>query len=708
MLATCSASIGLFLVGVACKTFGIIPEFYAHSIVLISVALLAGSTLRVVLKADHTPWATPLLFAGGILFFVSQLLHLTSTIGQWDIFNFGMEKNSWRIALEQFAQWSGIGLLLISFYLSLVEAALANEDLREKQHHLEHEIEQHKQTTQELQIIREQLEVRVQQRTAELTEAVESLQSEIFEHQATENALRGSEERFRQIAASTGEWIWEVDENGIYTYCSQGVSESLGYAPSTMLSQHFRNYLLQPKPDESTADFFTLFAQKNKFFREVIQVRHCDGRRLYFETTGIPQFNSQGDWTGFRGTSRDVTEERQLEEQLHEMQRMEALGQLVSGVAHDFNNLLTVMMGCCDSLRSLLPAEHEALHVLSVIQETAEQATSVARSLLMIGCQGAGERKPVELRSMVRQSARLLRRLLPAGIELEVVADGSPPLWVESNGQLQQVFLNLAVNARDAMPDGGLLSLKVYSQISPAVNNQKTFHAPAPISAFLEVTDTGGGIQPELLPRIFDPFFTTKPQGKGTGLGLAIVQSIVRDHQGKITVKSQLHHGTTFHIELPCVEPPETSPAFAATSLETKGQGECILIGEDNALVRALLTSKLRSLGYDVVAVGDGIEFLKTFSQCADRTKLLILDLDLPRLSGWDCLREIRYDGHEIPIIIITAQDVSELDTRLDEFTTLLRKPFEVSQLGTLVGLTLRSSDSSISIDPTTLPTDSV
>jgi signal transduction histidine kinase len=382
-----------------------------------------------------------------------------------------------------------------------------------------------------------------------------------------------------------------------------------------------------------------------------------------------------------------------LQQQLHQAQKMEALGQLASGVAHDFNNLVTVLLGHVAAAKAELDADHRARGALDAIERATNEAGGVTESLLKFSGKLPAEKRPLDLCAAVEESARLLRRILPPAIELVVDTSVHQPVWVSADStQLQQVILNLAINARDAMPEGGTLRFAVSVDGSPDVDASPDAADRAAAVARLRVTDTGVGMPSGVVARVFDPFFTTKPRGQGTGLGLSIVQRIVEDHGGSIAVESQEGVGSTFTVSLPCVEPGAAQDVPGFPRGVPCGNGETILLAEGNQHVRAIVSTTLQTLNYQVLPVADGGALLDSFTQHADRIQLLVIDLDLPVRKGLDCLREIRASGACPPAIVVASAVDADLEDQLAEGVVLLRKPYQVAELAGLVGRVLAPS----------------
>ena len=375
-----------------------------------------------------------------------------------------------------------------------------------------------------------------------------------------------------------------------------------------------------------------------------------------------------------------------LQTQLHQAQKMEAVGLLAGGVAHDLNNLLTVIRGNAGRVRGMLAADHKAHEALIVLEQAAQQAAGVTRSLLTFSRGLPVEKKPLDLCAVVEESTRLLRRMIPAAIELDVDVQREPPLWIRADStQLQQVVLNLAINARDAMPDGGTLRVAVAPAGESDAGELVDSSSSAALHGRLEVTDTGVGVPLEIRERIFEPFFTTKERGQGTGLGLSVVHGIVEDHGGRITVQSQVGVGSTFTIVFPCVrpEPASEEPSTPAT-ITPQGHGELILLAEDDAHTRGIIALTLESLGYRVLQAADGLAVLDICERYRQKLRLFILDLDLPKCSGLECISEIRGRGMTTPVVAITGNVALGLDIP-DCETVLLCKPFGMPELASVV-----------------------
>jgi PAS domain S-box-containing protein len=405
-----------------------------------------------------------------------------------------------------------------------------------------------------------------------------------------------------------------------------------------------------------------------------------DGKVITCEWFNTPIVGEDGRAVRILSMVRDVTERIRIEEELRQAQKMDAIGQLASGVAHDFNNLLTAIFGYTNLARRTLAPGHPANNSLDRVEEAARQASGVTRALLTFSREGAAEKRPFPLGLAVRDAVRLLRRTLPSNIDLraDYNAEGAP--WIMGDPtQIQQVVLNLTINARDAMPSGGTLRIAV----TPPVEEHLNGH---PAIARLEVTDSGQGMSDEVQQRIFEPFFTTKPAGEGTGLGLSIVHGIVTDHGGRIAVRSAPGQGTTMTLDFPAVERPVEGIDSVSQRPLPPGKGELILLADNYTYVREIVASMLATLGYRVIQSPDGAGLLASYARHQTEVRLVIADADLADKSGTECLQTLRAQGSQTPAVLIAGDDSDAIDT---PNTRLLKKPFQMNELAAVVSESL-------------------
>ncbi len=361
-----------------------------------------------------------------------------------------------------------------------------------------------------------------------------------------------------------------------------------------------------------------------------------------------------------------------LEDQLRQAQKLEAVGTLAAGVAHDFNNLLTGILGYADLAERQAADDPKLSGHLENVRGLAMEAAGVTRGLLTFSRKADFQKTKLDLGRALSQTLKLLKRILPASIELGWEVEDEVHVLADET-QLKQVIMNLAVNARDAMPDGGKLLVSLRAE-EPAGGDEGTG------SAVLQVADTGEGIPEEVRERLFEPFFTTKSRDRGTGLGLSIVLGIVEQHQGTIEIDSAPGAGTRVTVRLPLSEPPSGRDRGAPDRAEPRSGSGAILIAEDDPAIRAMVVDGLRQAGFEPLEAPDGAKALQVFAAHGLRLRAAVLDLDMPKLSGTVVLREIRASCPDLPILVISGSP----DARGEELagaSDLLRKPFRTGEL---------------------------
>jgi PAS domain S-box-containing protein len=410
---------------------------------------------------------------------------------------------------------------------------------------------------------------------------------------------------------------------------------------------------------------------------------------VYFSVTKFPVFDLEGRIKAIAAISLDTTERHRLEEQLRQSQKMEAIGQLAGGVAHDFNNILTAIGLSLGELRDDPTLAGRIQKIVLELEEQTERATSLTRQLLMFGRRSVMDIKPTRMPSVVKNVLKMLHSLLGERIEIEFRCEDALP-WVEADtGMMQQVIMNLAVNARDAMPEGGRLTIALEA-VGIGIE-AAAMHPGGRAGYFVRlcVCDTGHGIDAAVLSQIFEPFFTTKEIGKGTGLGLATVYGIVEQHHGWIEVESEVGKGSQFAVYLPAKEgavPPGEKTAKILPR-QACGGTETILLIEDEPLVQKKMATALRSAGYTVITASDGLEALPVWAEHGPGVALLLTDMIMPRgMTGLELSRRFRQDNPALKVIISSGYNVELVSHELaEDDIAYLQKPFRARDLTALV-----------------------
>jgi len=494
----------------------------------------------------------------------------------------------------------------------------------------------------ELNSHRQHLEELVQKRTEELVIVNRHLTHELEEREKFERALRESENRYRTIFENTGTASIIIEEDMIISLANAEFAKLSGYGLEELIDKMSWTEFVHPR-----------FLERMKEYH-ILRRMGSDRAPNNYETQFIDKFGGIKDVNltveMIPGTQKsiasilDITERKELEEQLLQSQKMEAVGQLAGGVAHDFNNLLTAIIGYGGILKMQLDDNSPMRAYVESILHAGERAAALTQGLLAFSRKQVIAPKHINLNDAIKNMEKLLFRVIGEDIELRTLFK-EPEIFVLADaGQIGQVLMNLATNARDAMPDGGILEIEtsIVSVDKDFVDIHK-YQKPGPC-ALLRVSDVGQGMSKELTERVFEPFFTTKEVGKGTGLGLSIAYGIIQQHSGHIQVSSELHQGTSFEIYLPLSKPinEETrteSPVKAVSN--TTGTGT-ILVVEDDEAVRRLITMILKDYGYHVIEAGNGEEALELFRTNKETIDLLLLDVVLPKMNG-----KIVFDGAE-------------------------------------------------------------
>ena len=379
---------------------------------------------------------------------------------------------------------------------------------------------------------------------------------------------------------------------------------------------------------------------------------------------------------------RDVTEHLQLSNQLIQAQKMEALGSLAGEVAHDFNNLLTVIRGFSELLLAGKKTDDPDYEDLQKIFHSAGSGAELVHRLLTFTRKVEPKLVPINLNGQILEVEKLLRRTIPKMIDIQTDLSADPAEINADPSQIEQVLMNLVVNARDAMPDGGKLIMQTRN-ITSGDGHCKVHDGAGPgRHVLLTVSDTGQGMDKNTLGRIFEPFYTTKEIGQGTGLGLAIVDGIVRQHGGDITCESEVGHGTTFNICFPAIETPVDSGAGKSGTVKASGM-ETILLIDDEEFVRDLGERILTRAGYTVLSAANGLEGLDLFRKKRKQISLVILDLIMPRMGGEECLKEMVEIDPKVKVLVASGYPADSSLKESFQFTArgFASKPFEMREL---------------------------
>jgi two-component system, cell cycle sensor histidine kinase and response regulator CckA len=498
--------------------------------------------------------------------------------------------------------------------------------------------------------------------------------------------------RLAQAVDHSSELICMGDSEARALFVNLALLRKSGYQQEELLGRSFNDTLLSPNNPNTLADEIRIRVIENGSWNGECLQRCKNGVDIPISLSVGVIKNEHGQITGTFGIGHDITERRTLEQQLRQAQKMEAIGRLAGGVAHDFNNLLTVIIGYADDLTSQLAAANPLHKKAEQIGKAGQRAASLTRQLLAFSRRQMLEPRVLSLNVLVEDLKKMLTRLISEDIELATSLDPNLGHVKADQGQMEQIIVNLAVNARDAMPGGGKLTIQTESVEVDAELASEPPAMPPGRYVRLRVTDIGVGMSPETQSHIFEPFFTTKELGKGTGLGLATVYGVVKQSGGFIWVSSELGQGTTFEIFLPEIRPAlEASVQDTHAERSIAGSGTILLV-EDDAAVRELAREWLQESGYSVIEAANGAEAVQTAEQHVGNIDLLLTDVVMPGMDGPHAADRILAFYPTTRVLYMSGYSETAASTGNSEFLKgrpLLRKPYTLPDLARAVRRTL-------------------
>jgi PAS domain S-box-containing protein len=534
---------------------------------------------------------------------------------------------------------------------------------------------------------------------------VAAIGRDVTEQKQAELALRENEEFMRLVIDTTPAQIFVKDKNGTFLLVNRREAEAHGLLSDEMIGKHELDFTGSNGKKVNQAqryledDRTVIESQKPKYIPEEPFISD-DGSVRWLETTKIP-ITLKGKREYVLGVAIDITARKQAEvelnekdEQLRQSQKMEAVGRLAGGVAHDFNNLLTAIIGYADMLRHNPFMDDRALHGVEEIRKSADRAALLTQQLLAFSRKQVMQPKVLDLNHLLTDTEMMLRRLIGENISLRT-RFGSGIAYVRADpGQIEQVIVNLVVNARDSMPQGGSITITTGTEeLEETIDAKDTDFTPGPY-VVLSIEDTGQGFDEETRERLFEPFFTTKEKGKGTGLGLSTVYGIVRQSGGMIRVRSETGRGSIFTVYLPAVREAENAADEASRVYVPKGQSETILVVEDEEMVRTMMGEVLRSYGYNVLEAANGKETLEMVGGSRRRVDLLVTDVIMPGMSGKQLAAELLKQTPDLRILFVSGYTGDAIADHgiLEDGVHFLQKPFTPQSLAAAVHRMLAES----------------
>jgi PAS domain S-box-containing protein len=510
-------------------------------------------------------------------------------------------------------------------------------------------------------------------------------------HQKTTEQLGEYRARLASIIDSSEDAILSKDLNGVIKSWNKGAEHIYGYRPEEVVGEHISLLTPSDRPDEISEILQKIARGESTEHYESVRVTK-DGRQLNVSISVAPLRNAAGDIVGASAIARDITAQKRTEGQLRQSQKMEAIGRLAGGVAHDFNNVLGIINACAEFLRDRIdPAAEPSLYVEN-IKKAIERGRSLTKQLLAFSRTSAIRPRVLDLNERLREISKLLRPLLGEDVEILIVPRSASAVVEADPGQLDQIVVNLAVNARDAMPRGGKFILE-----TGAVRFDEDFaeqHQAMTAGKYvlLAVSDTGSGMDEDTVSRIFEPFFTTKEAGKGTGLGLATVYGIVKQSGGHILVYTERGQGTTFKIYLPSAEHKiGLASKTDAEAVSPKRQGTSILLVEDDEMMRGLTRKLLEEHGYTVVEADDGKSALEWVESHPGPIDLLLTDVVMRHMSGPELVERLNASHPTLKVVYMSGYTGELMANRdvLKPGVILLEKPFSRTDLLNTIHATL-------------------
>ncbi|MCW5965779.1 MAG: PAS domain S-box protein [Bryobacterales bacterium] len=491
---------------------------------------------------------------------------------------------------------------------------------------------------------------------------------------------RQNEGRLRELFENATDMMYSTDIEGNIRTANKAFQSVTGYSREELLHMNLRDLVFPEDREAIERILLSRLGGDNRPIDE-ISIRHRDGRNIYLETSNRLLFED-GKPTAIQGIGRNVTERKLLEAQLRQAQKMEAVGTLAGGIAHDFNNLLTGILGFADLLKSRPKDAEKTLEAAEIIQKAAERATRLTSQLIGFARQGKTQNSRVTINSLIDELVDFLSHTLPRSIHIDFDASEEILCVLGDQNQLHQALLNLALNARDAMANGGHMIFRAEKVGRAELQGIDPLASPGEDWVCISVTDTGEGIAQEHLGRIFEPFFTTKPVGKGCGMGLAMVYSIIRNHNGMVDVESQVNSGTTFRILLPLMARETIAPVELVGEDPREGSG-LILLVDDEQIVLTVAKMMLSQLGYRVVVAENGERALEIYRSMKSAIDLVFLDVMMPGIDGRECARRLQEEFPGVRILL-TSGYLPELAEgpfpRIDGLP-VLNKPYQLTDL---------------------------
>lgn len=518
--------------------------------------------------------------------------------------------------------------------------------------------------------------------------------------QQAEKELRESEERFRFLAEKMADIIWTVNLNFQTTYVSPSIEKILGFTPEERKRQTLEEMITPDSLEKVQRMFLEEFRRDeagnddpDRSVTVEVEYYRKDGSTVWLENKVKAMRDGSGRIEGIYGVSRDITDRKtaekekiKLQSQLQQVQKMESIGTLAGGIAHDFNNILGIIVGNTELAMDDIPEWHSARRNLKEILTSSIRARDIVKQILAFSRQSPQEKKPVRIIPIIKESLKLLRSSIPATIRIHQSISSESDTVLADPVQINQVLINLCINAVHAMGDkGGVLEVGLEDVELDSGDAIQYHDLPSGKYVRLTVSDTGHGIESILLKRIFDPYFTTKGVGKGSGMGLSVVHGIVKSHGGCVAVNSEPGKGTVFNVLFPCVED-KPEPEVEISIEIPRGKGKILFVDDEKAIID-IMQPMIERLGYEVSVRTSSIEGLEAFRANPNRFDLVITDFTMPNMTGMELAKALFKLRSDIPVILCTgySEHINEDKAKRSGIRAFVVKPVVLSEIASTI-----------------------
>lgn len=494
--------------------------------------------------------------------------------------------------------------------------------------------------------------------------------------------VRESEQRYADLYEHSPDMYHSVSREGVVVNCNVTESVVLGYAKEEIIGKPLTKLYPPAHIDSVLEDLRRLFALGEEIRSVEEQMRKKDGTLIDVSVNTSLVYDAEGKPVLARMVARDITEKKKLEQQILHTQKIDSIGNLAGGIAHDFNNILASILGAASMMKRKLNESDAWFPYVDLMETASRRGAALTRQLLTFARKSNVYVRPLDMNAIVRETLRLFEPSIPKTVRVKADLSSEFVVVNGDEGQLQQALLNLCINARDAMPEGGLVTISTMPVELAAVEAARIAQAQPGSYVTLSVLDHGTGIPPEVQSRVFEPFFTTKELGKGTGLGLSVVYGVVRSHGGFIMLESAVNVGTKFTMYFPRISEGGLLKR-KDESRKIPGGTERILFVDDEIAVSTVGTAMLKDLGYSVATVHDGLQALNTVKNSAELFSLVILDMNMPRLGGKETVRKMKELSPGVKILICSGYSDGMLDDGgfLNTVDGFLQKPYTIQEM---------------------------